>query len=131
MVRQRRLFQAFASCFVVVFCFCFAQSISWLASFDTQSHLQDPVHPGGYFSYYQATHLPFSAPCMPEPEPADQSELNADDDECGKVFWNQLLKQKLDVIAEKRLLLRLLFSCENREGVSLFILHHSWKSFLC
>jgi hypothetical protein len=80
----------------------------------------------------QALHFPINAfPTVTELETKDgrESDDNANDAP-GKLFPSLALKERFDVRSHRSLLLQLLQSSQNRKEVSLFILHHSWKSFL-
>jgi hypothetical protein len=82
--------------------------------------------------HHQRQHFPpNSVPTPTESESKDEREKNheSDDDE-NKVPAIVSLKERLNVISCKSLLLHLLHSRENRKQLSLFVLHHSWKSFL-
>jgi hypothetical protein len=77
-------------------------------------------------------HFPFhSVPMSSEENTNGQRQTNDNSDNDAKLFEGLLLKERFDFTSGKCLLLRLSHSCENRNDVSLFILHHSWKSFPC
>jgi hypothetical protein len=119
--------------FVVVLCFFIepALATSQIAFGESEVHYGVHDQPDLDVGHFSTTHSPFSIPLRPESEPLDENEVKADtDDELGKFFLTLSLRQKLDLVSENSLFLHLLLSCENREGVSLVILHHSWKSFL-
>ena len=84
-------------------------------------------------------HTAGSAPVIPidspplEPTFPDESESKdeCDDDELGKLIFGLYCKSFELLHAQKLLFLHLRFSIENRSSVGLFVLHHSWKSFIC
>ena len=81
----------------------------------------------------QPPHSPFeSAPVPWEPNPTDKGGETADnlDDEPDKIFSRASFKQRIDLAATKRELIQQSLSSANDERVPLFVLHHSWKSFM-
>ena len=81
----------------------------------------------------QPPHSPFeSAPVPWEPNPTDKGGEATDhfDDEPDKIFSRASLKQRIDLAATKRELSQQSLSSANDERVPLFVLHHSWKSFV-
>lgn len=83
-------------------------------------------------SHQERHHLPLnSVPLPQQSESKDEREKNHEsDDNSEQVVGLLSLKGRFDVTSDKCLLLRLLHSHYNREEISLFVLHHSWKSFL-
>jgi hypothetical protein len=82
-----------------------------------------------------SAYFPFDPSPGPwEPDPSDKTDKveTSDnfDDEPAKSFSRSSDKQWLDVVAAKRLFRHLSLSSKNRDKVSLFVLHHSWKCFL-
>lgn len=57
---------------------------------------------------------------------------DGDDDEIGKskICWDLSIQLSNDLFSKKSLLLELKHKDESRSTISLFVLHHSWKSFL-
>jgi hypothetical protein len=85
----------------------------------------------GLISDHNIFHFPFdSIPMSSEQDSSGQRQTNDNSDDDAKLFEGLFLKERFDLTSGKCLLLRLTHSCENRKDVSLFILHHSWKSFL-
>jgi hypothetical protein len=81
----------------------------------------------------QPPHFPFeSAPVPWEPKPTDKEGEPTDnlDDEHDKIFARASLKQRIDIAATKRELSQQSLSSANDERVPLFVLHHSWKTFV-
>lgn len=89
---------------------------------------------GAHFiiDHNQPFHFPLSSfPTPPEQEVKDGLETSDhSDDAPGKLATSPLLKERFNLSSHRCLLQQLLNSHENRKEVSLFILHHSWKSFL-
>lgn len=82
--------------------------------------------------HHKAHQLPInSLPTPTESESKDEREKNheSDDDE-NKLVPVLSLRERFNVTSCKSLLLQLQHSRENRKLLSLFVLHHSWKSFL-
>lgn len=80
----------------------------------------------------QPGHIPFHAIFIaPEREFKNEKEKDSHSDEdTGQLIPNVSLAEPFHVASGKCLLLQLLQLHENRKEVSLFILHHSWKSYL-
>lgn len=77
-------------------------------------------------------HFPFH-PVFIAPEREFKNEKEKDshsDEDAGELIPNVSLAKPFHVASGKCLLLQLLQLHENRKEVSLFILHHSWKSYL-
>ena len=91
-------------------------------------HLQQTHTPG----YHRPDHLPFDRDEVPlEPETPDEVESNDNvKEDLSKVSWALSAEKKFNVSLARRLLLQLQLSIESRSKISLFILHHSWKSYL-
>jgi|SRR5688572_10464965 len=77
-------------------------------------------------------HSPFESTPVPwEPKPTDKEETTDNlDDEPDKIFSRASFKQRIDLAATKRELIQQSLSSANDERVPLFVLHHSWKSFM-
>ncbi len=78
-------------------------------------------------------HLPSeSFPKPYEEEASDDNEsLEHGDDDSGFLNWNIVAGNSLQKCSSvKKLLTQLLQSYQNQPQVALFILHHSWKSYL-
>jgi len=81
--------------------------------------------------YHHHHHFPFGSDSSPVPEVPEENELtDRSDDELDKLYWTLCLRNEFNPDVEKPLLLQLTVSVGSRQKVSLFILHHSWKSFL-
>ena len=80
----------------------------------------------------QPPHSPFESTPVPwEPKPTDkEGETNDLDDDPDKIFSSASLKQRIDLAATKRQLSQQSLSSVNDERVPLFVLHHSWKTFV-
>jgi hypothetical protein len=80
----------------------------------------------------QPLHVPLNpVPLPPEPESKSERETNDhSDDDADKILATLSLRERFNLSSGKCLLFHLLNSRENRKGISLIILHHSWKSFL-
>lgn len=82
-----------------------------------------------------AAHHPLQLPYEPEPESSDENDESTEDveDEWSKWTWDLASCDFIKYSAAKSTkttYLKLLSSFQNRKTVSLFILYHSWKSFL-
>jgi hypothetical protein len=89
--------------------------------------------PDYFFSSTQPPHFPFeSAPVPWEPNSTDKEGETVDnlDDEQDKGFFRESLKRLIDTAATKRELSQQTLSSANDERVPLFVLHHSWKTFV-
>jgi hypothetical protein len=76
---------------------------------------------------------PFESVPLPwEPNPTDKGGETTDnlDDDPDKIFSRAWLKQRIDLAATKRQISQQSLSSANDERVPLFVLHHSWKSFM-
>lgn len=76
--------------------------------------------------------FPFKAESLAE-EPEVLDEMGADDDsdfEFAALLQYLLSTYKFDSVTGQNLFAQLTQSIQNRPTVSLFVLHHSWKSFL-
>ncbi len=72
-----------------------------------------------------------SEPVLPEPEGPDGGEVkDGCDDESGKLFFSFPSERTLIQICSVSRFMQLKLAIESRPQISLFILHHSWKSFL-
>jgi hypothetical protein len=82
-----------------------------------------------FFDVTQPPHSPFESD---ESYPTDKEGETTDnlDDESDKFLSRSSLKQRLDIAATKRELSQQTLSSANNERVPLFVLHHSWKTFL-
>ena len=85
--------------------------------------------------FLDSTKTPYSpfesAPVPWEPNPTDKEGETTDlDDDPDKIFSRASLMQRIDLAATKRQLSQQLLSSANDERVPLFVLHHSWKSFV-
>lgn len=117
------------------FFFIFAQAADFTVSAGEiygaeNSTLSHGTHLFG--AHHERHHLPFnSVPIPQESESKNEREKSHEsDDDSDKILAILSLKERLDVSSDKCLLLQLLNSRHNRKERSLFILHHSWKSFL-
>ena len=94
------------------------------------------LHPSVHHLFLCATqprHIPFeSAPVPWEPKSADKEGETSDnfDDDDGKFFTRSSLRLQVDIAATKRELSQQSLSSANDERVPLFVLHHSWKTFI-
>ena len=93
---------------------------------------QDLISCGSCVKQYHH-HLPSES--FPKPyqeEAADDNEsLEHADDHIDLLNFNTVVESSLQICSSvKRLLIQLLQSYQNQPQVALFILHHSWKSYL-
>lgn len=126
----------YAYSFIFAFLFIVAQTPALASSIidDEQVSVDNPKAAGFYFLVHDhhSGHQPFAPSQAPlEPKGADETEANDNaDDEVGKISSDLEFAVRLNLSAEKCQLSQHLLSIESRPRISLFILHHSWKSYL-
>jgi hypothetical protein len=80
--------------------------------------------------------FPFTQPVTSEStdnetESGDENESEDDiNNPCNHLFWKSQVEYKFNAQANNSTFSQLKATAHNRSTVSLFILHHSWKSFL-
>lgn len=95
---------------------------------DNASHLP---FDGFIFSAHHSAHHPFGAEPAPVERRMFESESENDtDDETGKLSHILPVEITLSLHSEKSLFLHLKLCNESRARIDLFVLHHSWKSYL-
>ncbi len=94
------------------------------------------IHPSEadlFFCSTQPPHFPFESTPVPwEPKSTDKEGETSDnlDGEHDKIFYRASLRLRVDFAAIKRELSQQSLSSANDERVPLFVLHHSWKTFM-
>lgn len=90
-----------------------------------------PIHSDVSFSQnkHQPTQLPLQSDQIPEIPDEVESTDNFDDNP-NKIFWILPASHASNLCSGRSLLSHLKHSIESRSEISLFVLHHSWKSFL-
>jgi hypothetical protein len=92
-------------------------------------------HPAGDVNLgndHHTGHFPFAPNPTPlEPEFPDEGESNDNiDNELDKLFSSLHLTTRINIDSGRCLLSQLRLSIQSRSGISLFVLHHSWRTFL-
>jgi hypothetical protein len=137
--KNRQRFWLDANSFLAVlfsFFFVFAQASDSANTGIQNCETEDNSTSGADAHFIVDHNQPFHFPLSSFPIPAEQEVKDGletsdhTDDAPDKVFTSLSLKERFNLSSHKCLLLQLLNSRENRKEVSLFILHHSWKTFL-
>ena len=124
---------AFFFCFLSVFGKADASANDHLFGDNLQENLHNLPKADLFFDSAPLPRFPFeSAPVPCEPNPTDKEGEATDDLDDGpdKFFSRSSLKQRIAIVAAKRKLSQQSLSSANNKRVPLFILHHSWKTFL-
>lgn len=83
----------------------------------------------------QNPNQPLDSPIEPDSAPAesqDEKDLNDSlDDDWGKVFWGYTQEHGARKASNEISFSQYVRSIQNRNTVSLFVLHHAWKSSIC
>lgn len=129
---------AAASCFLALFFsffFVYAQTLDFApAAPEVSANFSNTkTFHGAHLiaQHHSPLHLPVGSLPIPESETKTEKEGSDNiDDEAGKLFAQVSLSERSDISSRKSLLLQLINGRHNRKEVSLFILYHSWKSYL-